>query len=92
MDAPLDKTRIVFCVKCKTEGLSAAAKHNREIVERTAQLIRELKSDPPVDSDREREILEKLAKVHPDLDGLKQAIKTRRDSKPQGSRVRRGSF
>jgi hypothetical protein len=69
MEAPLDKTLIVFCEKCKSVGLAAAAAVNLKKVEVMAKLIRELKtkSDPP----GETEILEKLKKLdHPDIPGL----------------------
>lgn len=92
MEAPLDKTKIVFCDGCRTKGLKAAAERNRDAVEFMKPLILELRGEPAPKGEREREIIEKLKKAgHPDIEGLCQAIKTRREHKPQ-SRARRSSF
>lgn len=92
-DAPLDKTRIVFCRVCASRGSAGAAENNRQKVDAMAKWIRELKADPSPNGERERELLEKLKPHHPDLDGLTQAIKTRREtSSSKHGRVRRGSL
>lgn len=92
MDAPLDKTRIVFCNACRAKGVGAAADSNRDRVAYMRPLILELRGEPAPKAEREREILEKLKKAgHPDLGGLVKAIAARRESKPQG-RTRRSSL
>ncbi|NUO49774.1 MAG: hypothetical protein HOV80_13040 [Polyangiaceae bacterium] len=91
-EAPLDKTKICFCDGCRAKGRKAAAESNRDRVDYMRPLILELRGDPAPNGQREREIIEKLKKAgHPDIEGLCQAIKARRESKPQG-RTRRGAM
>jgi hypothetical protein len=90
-EAPLDKTRIAFCSRCVARGREGAADANRKGVEGMARLIRELRSDPGPNFEREKEILEKLKPHHPDLTGLVEAIRIRRLSKP-ATRARRSSL
>lgn len=88
-EAPLDKTRITFCDKCRATGMAMQGERNRKATDMMQQLIAELKAGPK-SSDRERELLEKIKKLgHPDVNELVQAIKARRDAK---SNVRRNSI
>ena len=86
-EAPLDKTRIVFCNACREEGAKAAAERNRKMVNAIADAIRELKNG--CESHREHELLDKLERAgHPDIAGLKQWLRER--SAKGNKRVSRG--
>ncbi len=86
MDAPLDKTKIVFCEACVSRGMAMVAKANRDAVDRLAVLIRQLKAAD--DPDKDRELIEKIRKLnHPDVEGLLQCL---RDKKSFAPKARRG--
>lgn len=88
-EAPLDKTRIVFCGECRGSGSKLSADANRKHADKLAELIRELKDEPPPNPRRERELLEAIKGLnHPDVDGLIQAIRDKRAKQPTGKRVR----
>lgn len=90
VEAQLDKTRIVFCSTCRTNGLAMGAERNRKQVDYIAPLIRELKNGPS--ADRYREILDSLRKAgHPDVDGLHAALLEKAAAKGT-KRVARGSL
>jgi hypothetical protein len=88
-EAPLDRTRIVFCNACRAEGARAGAERNRKMVDAIAGAIRELKDG--CESHREHELLDKLERAgHPDIPGLKQWL---REKNAKGSkRVTRGAL
>jgi len=81
-EAPLDKTRILFCTPCIEAGKLEAGNVRRKEVDIVAGWIRELKDG--CDAKRDAELLTKLAKVHPDIDGLKQALNERRKTGKRG--------
>ena len=100
MDAPLDKTKIAFCDKCRKYGANLAADRNRKAANATADLIRELRGgtkapEPPGPAptpEKERDIIEKLRALgHPDIEGLTRTIRDARESKSAKS-SRRGSM
>jgi hypothetical protein len=91
MEAPLDKTMIVFCAECKREGQAAAAEMNRKKADAMAKLIAELKTktDPP----GEKELLAKLEKLgHPDVTGLLLALRDKAIANKQPRKASKGSF
>jgi hypothetical protein len=89
MEAPLDKTRIAFCNKCRTTGMAMQGERNRKATDLMKQFIVELKNGPK-SAERERELVDKITKLgHPDVAGLVQAIQERKASK---SSARRGSL
>lgn len=74
-EAPLDKTRIVFCNTCRARGRIEAGAANREHVNRLADVIRKLKASS--NPDGERELLEQARKYsHPDVSGLLEALRS----------------
>lgn len=88
-EAPLDKTRIAFCNRCRTHGAKLSAENNRKQVDKLAELIRELKDEPPPRPDRERDIVEKIKALnHPDVDALVLTIREKRAKQPAGKRQR----
>ena len=92
-EAPLDKTRIAFCPSCQRKGMTMRAEQNRKQVDRLAELIRELKDEPPPSPTRERELLEAIKALnHPDVDGLIQAVREKRAKQPVGKRMRSGEL
>jgi len=79
-EAPLDKTRIVFCDKCRAQGMAMQGERNRKATDMMRQLIVELRAGAK--PERERELLDKIKKLgHPDVEGLVQAIQARRETK-----------
>jgi hypothetical protein len=87
-EAPLDKTRITFCNSCRARGARLSAENNRKQVDRLAELVRELKDEPPPSPSRERELLEAIKALnHPDVDALVQTIREKRTKSP-GKRTR----
>jgi hypothetical protein len=88
-EAPLDKTRIAFCDNCRKLGATYAADRNRKQVDALAVLIRELKDEPPPNTQRERELVEAIKKAgHPDVEGLVQTVREKRAKQPTGKRTR----
>lgn len=88
-DAPLDKTRIMFCARCEAEGRAQRATGLRGLHAKVAEAIRELKNG--CEPDRERELLAKLSKAgHPDVKGLEQWL--REKAAKSSRRVTRGSL
>ncbi len=91
-EPPLVRNRIVFCSDCKEQGFKISADRNRKAIDTLADLIRQLKDEPPPNEAYTAELLRKCALLHhPDVDGLKQAIEERRKRKPAG-RERRGGM
>lgn len=97
--APLDKTRIVFCEKCRAYGATLAADNNRKHVDKLAEVIRELRGGtthpeapgPAPHPDRERELLEQLRKLHhPDPVAFEIALREARQR--SNSKNKRGGF
>jgi hypothetical protein len=73
-EAPLDKTRIVFCPSCARRLSAESSQRNRMMVNKIGDAIRELKAGCP--PRREDELLDKLERSgHPDIAGLKQWLK-----------------
>lgn len=88
-EAPLDKTRIVFCNGCRAKGAKMSAENNRKQVDKLGEIIRELKDEPPPNPARERELVEAIKALnHPDVDGLVQAVREKRAKQPAGKRQR----
>lgn len=89
-DAPLDKTRIVFCVACRARGRIEAGDGNRRHVDELRDAIRRIKGSANPDS--ERDLIQKLRDLkHPDVEGLLEALRTKGVKQP-GSRARRGAM
>lgn len=87
-EAPLDRTKIVFCNACRAEGAKAAADRNRKLNDAVGAAIRELKMG--CQSHREHELLDKLEKAgHPDIAGLRQWLK---DQAAKGKRGNKGDL
>lgn len=89
-EAPLDKTRIVFCDTCRAGAIAEKGRNNRVFNDRMAELIRELRGgtthpEPPGPAPhdiRERQIIKALeAAGHPDVIGLRNALASKRGSK-----------
>lgn len=90
-EAPLDKTKIVFCLACAAVGADAAAKRNRKMVDAVGDIIRELKAG--TDAAHELDLLHKLEKAgHPNIEGLKQWLVENKTKNSAGGRLRRGSM
>jgi hypothetical protein len=86
-EAPLDKTRIVFCVACRRGGRESTAADNRKHVDQTADVIRKLKASAK--PDQERDLLAKLEKLHhPDIPGLLEALRAKREKQTPGRRAK----
>jgi hypothetical protein len=89
-EAPLDKTKIMFCPTCTKSGMEQRADGLRGLVEKIAAAIRELKSG--CNAERERELLDKLKRAgHPDIAGLEQALREKTTNK-YGRRVAKGAL
>jgi hypothetical protein len=89
-EAPLDKTRIVFCQACIDRAAPIRATEARKHVEYIADLVRRVKASS--NPEGERELLEKLKKAsHPDIPGLLEALRTRGQKQP-GTRARKGGM
>lgn len=87
-EAPLDKTRIVFCDDCRRRGAVEAAQSNRNHVEAMRAAIQELKEHPPETPSEEREAVKRLEKLrHPFPHDCIKAI-LENGSKKRGSRRR----
>lgn len=90
-EAPLDKTRIVFCLKCQEIGAKMAAERNRKHIDALAEVIKRIKASS--NPEEEREDIEKLKKLnHPDVQGLLQAIRARLDAKGASRKLRKDSL
>lgn len=88
-EAPLDKTKILFCDKCRVLRRQAVADHNRKQVDLTGEVIRDLRraSNP----DGERDLIAKLRELgHPDIDGLLETLRTR--NKTQSGKRTKGDL
>lgn len=73
-------TDAAWCVHCEGD-------RNREINDRTSNLIRELKDEPT--STRQAEIMRDLTSLsHPDVQGLVKAIEEKRNAPKQPQRRR----
>jgi hypothetical protein len=89
-EAPLDKTKIVFCQRCIDSAAPIRATEARKHVEYIADLIRRLKASS--NPEGERELLEKLKRAsHPDIPGLLEALRTKGTKQP-GTRARKGGM
>lgn len=87
-EAPLDKTRIVFCNTCRQRGAELTADANRKKVDAMAAAIRELKIG--CHEHRENELLDKLEQAgHPDVPGLRQWL---RDNAGKSKRQTKGAY
>jgi hypothetical protein len=87
-EAQLDRTKIVFCDKCRGDGAKQSSERNRKLVDAVAVAIRGLKDG--CDAARELELLAKLDKAgHPDIAGLKQWLGDKAKGK---SRVKKGDM
>lgn len=92
-EALLDTSRTAFCNACRERGAAIAADRNRKHVEAVAKLVVELKTDPGPMPEREWEIINNLRLMHhPDVDGLVQSIRERRDRGKQGKRGSKGDM
>lgn len=84
-EQPINKAKTVFCATCKESGLKHGADVNRRHVTALAVHIRrlvELADEPATQANaqEERELLEKCRLMHhPDIDGLTQALRDRRE-------------
>lgn len=91
-EAPVESARVLFCPSCKARGVAMQPERNRKHVDALAELIREFKSDPPPHPDREAELVAHMRLMHhPDVDGLVQAVKNRRENSGATSRRRKAS-
>lgn len=89
-DAPLDKTRIVFCIRCRDRGRLEAAAINREHIDRLREVIRRVKASSHPDS--EHDLHKQLRELrHPDVEGLLEALRTKGQKQP-GTRARKGAM
>jgi hypothetical protein len=89
-EAPLDKTRIVFCQRCIDSAAPIRATEARKHVEYIADLIRRVKASG--NPEGERDLLEKLKKAnHPDIPGLLEALRAKGTKQP-GTRARKGGM
>lgn len=89
-EAPLDKTRIVFCQACIDGATPIRATEARRHVEYVAGLVRQVKASS--NPENEKDLLEKLKKAsHPDIPGLLEALRTKGAKQP-GTRARRGAM
>lgn len=96
-EAPLDKTRIVFCATCKKQGRALEGAASRKNVDAMGALIRELRGgetfpNPPGPAptpERERQILDVLERAgHPDVVGLRNSLRDSRAKVEGKSRKR----
>lgn len=95
-ETPLDTNKIAFCEKCREQGVGIGAERNRRHVDALALIIGELvqmAADNSQDHDRERTLMHNAKLMHhPDLDGLKQALRDRREKgKETKNKPRRGA-
>jgi hypothetical protein len=89
VEAPLDKTRIVFCNSCRDLGRKIAGESNRKHIETLASVIRQVKASG--NPDGETKLLERLKELnHPDVFGLLEALRAKRDKSGPGKRTRMG--
>lgn len=86
-EAPLDKTKIVFCDDCRKRGSKAAGESNRNHVEAVRAAIRELKDKPPHNPSEEHAAVRRLEALrHPFAEECVKTIVERAAAK--GSRRR----
>lgn len=84
-EPPIDERKIAFCGACRELGVSVGADRNRKHVDAMALLIRELvelAESPSTQQSaaRERTLLENCRLMHhPDVAGLTQALRERRE-------------
>lgn len=86
-DAPLDKTRIVFCDACRMSGVQPGADRNRKQHEMLRERIRYLKQS--ANPDGETKVIDEIKKLgHPDVPGLLEALRQKREAKSGGRRAK----
>lgn len=85
----LNPHKVVFCDACRARGQAMQGERNRKHTDALAALIVKLKASR--DPANEREPLRRIAELgHPDIPGMLETIKAKRDKAPGSKRAPRG--